>query len=145
MLCQTKIVRIITHFFAAVFRDPEIVFQTKSSAAGPVNSGLDCQHHPLPYRAGSCLVCVRRFVRPRADSMANRMRWLSRISTFSDTRANQSVEFGKAGTVARKRNTFVEDLEKKIEQLVILKLQFAGAGVFREVGPVAVGAYPDLE
>ena len=85
------------------------------------------------------------FMGASADSVADRVGGLSGVSTFGDARANEFVEFGKAGAVARERNRAVENLQQQIEQLVILRLQFTGAGILGEVGPIAVGANPDFE
>src|SRR5258708_2802856 len=91
-LHQTEIVRVATKFFVAVFGDQKIIFQSQSSAALPINAGLNCQHHSLFYGAGASLVSVGPFVCPRSNSVADRMGGLSRISTFGNARANQFVE-----------------------------------------------------
>src|SRR5271155_776834 len=144
-LGQTEIIWICTHFFVTRFSDQKIVFQTQTSAAGPVNAGFDRQHHSLFYCACSGLVRIRPFVSAGANAMANGMRRLSGISAFGDAGAYELVEFREAGAVVRETNGTVEDLQQKIEQLVILRLQFAGAGILGEIGPIAVDADPDFE
>ena len=46
---------------------------------------------------------IRLLVGPRANAVADRMRWLSGISAFGDACSNQFIEFGKAGAVANER------------------------------------------
>ena len=79
------------------------------------------------------------------DAVADGVGGLSGVSTFGDAGANELVEFGEAGTVSREGNGAAENLKQKVEQLVILRLQFAGAGILGEIGPIAVGADPDFE
>ncbi len=118
--CQTEIVWVGTEFFVAGFCEEEVVFETQASAAGPVNSGFDRQNHVLAHRAGSGLMCIGKFVSAGAHAVADRMRGLSGVSAFGDACANQAIEIGEAGTVARESDTFVEHFKKQVEQLVVL-------------------------
>ena len=43
------------------------------------------------------------------DAVANRVRRLSRVSTFGNARANQFIEFGKASAVVRESHGTVEN------------------------------------
>src|SRR6266446_3331047 len=142
---QTKVVWIGAHLLVAFVRNKKIIFQTKSPAAGPINSRFDRQYHSLSYHAGSGLMRVRRFVCPRSNAVADRMRRLPGVSALGDTGTNQLVEFGEAGAVACESDAFAENSEKKIEQLVVFGRQLTGTGVFRKIGPISVGAHPYFE
>src|SRR5260370_30810603 len=88
---------------------------------------------------------VRPFMGAGADAVADGVGWLSGVSPFGDAGANELVEFGEAGTMARKRDGVVENFQQKVEQFVILGLQITWAGVFGEIRPIAVDTDPNFE
>src|SRR5215468_4998694 len=83
-ISQTKVVWIAAQLLVAAVGDQEVVLQTQSPAARPVNSRLDCQHHPLSDRARPCLMRKRWFMRACTDTMADGMRGLTRIPPLRD-------------------------------------------------------------
>src|SRR5271166_3167018 len=111
MFCQTKIVRVGAHFVVAGFGDEKVILQPQASAAGPVNAGFNGQHHSFSHCSGSRLVRVGPFVGTGADAVADGVGRLSGVSAFGDAGANQLVEFGKAGALARKTNGIIENVK----------------------------------
>src|SRR5215831_8174302 len=105
---QTKVVWIAAKLLVAAVCDQEVVFQTQSPAARPVDSRLDRQHHPLSDRARPCLMRKRWFVRPCTDTMADGMRGLTRITALRDPRAHQAIQRRKTCPVTRKPDCFVK-------------------------------------
>src|SRR2546425_81778 len=90
-------------------------------------------------------MCVRRLVGARADPVADRMRWLAWVAGRGDALADAPVELGEARAGLAERDRVVVDDAELVEQLGVTRGQRPGAEVLRVVGPVAVGAYPDLE
>src|ERR1700682_1989963 len=142
---QTEIVRVSTEFFVAVLRDQEVIFEAEPAAARPINSWLDRQHHSFFHGSRSRLMRVRRLVRPCAYAVADRMRRLSGIASFGNASPTQPIQIRKPSALARVIDRFGEDLQEQIQEFVILRGQFPRAGIFREVGPVAVHAHPDFK
>src|SRR5439155_16049082 len=115
------------------------------AAAVPVRAGLDREHHPRLDRPAARLVGVRRLVRAGADAVADRVRRLARVAGLRETVADQPVELGEARAGAGEVDGPAVHVEELVEQPLVLGRQLARADVLRVVGPVAVGADPDLE
>src|SRR5439155_6074264 len=113
--------------------------------AVPVRAGFDREHHALLDRAPSGLVRVRRLVRPRTDTVGDRMRRLLRKPRRRDAGSDQAVELGEARSGTAVVECVPVDAEERVEQLVVAWLERARADVLRMVAPVAIRADPDLE
>ncbi len=88
---------------------------------------------------------VRRLVRARADAVADRVRRLAGIADRRDPLADQPVELGEARARPAVGDRLLVDAEQPGLELAVLGPQLARAEQLRVVGPVAVGADPDLE
>src|SRR2546429_2892445 len=64
---QTKIVGVRAKLLAAALGHKKIVFQAQAATAFPVHTGLDGQHHTGTHGTRSCLMGIRRLVRPRSE------------------------------------------------------------------------------
>ena len=95
--------------------------------------------------AAARLVGVRRLVGAGADAVADRMRGLPGVAGVGDPRADTPVELGQARTGPAEGDRVVVDGRQLLEQLGVARLELARAEILRVVGPVAVGADPDLE
>ena len=96
--------------------------------------------------AAAGLVRVRRLVRAGADAVADRVATAGRGSR---PRRCPRGHGGRARRGSRpgaaERDRVVVDGGELVEQLLVARRERAGAEVLRVVGPVAVGADPDLE
>ena len=91
------------------------------------------------------LVRIRRLVRARADAVADRMRRLSRVADpamRSRTDRSRSA-IDAAGGIERTR--LGVHSQQLLLELGVFGLELAEHEVLRVVGPVPVGADPDLE
>src|SRR5947208_1228668 len=69
---QTKIVGVRAKLLAAALGHKKIVFQAQAATAFPVHTGLDGQHHTGTHGTRSCLMGIRRLVRPSAHRSEER-------------------------------------------------------------------------
>jgi hypothetical protein len=90
-LSQPEIIGIRAQLFVTGFGDKKIVFQAQPTSARPVNTRLDSQHHVLSHGATSGLMCVGKFVRPRAYTVTYCVRGLARISAFGNSSPDQTI------------------------------------------------------
>src|SRR4051794_10583416 len=125
--------------------DQEIVLEPQAAAAVPVAARLDREHHALRDLAAARLVRVRRLVCACADAVADRVRGLAGVAQLGDALPHEPVELGerRAGRAMCDR-PLVYVAQSDFELPVVLA-QVAHAQELRVVGPVAVGADPDLE
>src|SRR5215470_19472641 len=105
---QTKIVRIGAQLLVPVVCDQEVVLEAQSPTARPVNSRLDCQHHPFANRTCPRLMCKWWLMRASTDTMTNGMRWLARVPTLCKSCAHQAIHLRKTCSIVRESNRFVE-------------------------------------
>src|SRR5579859_7724244 len=108
---QAKIVWIGAKLFVAAAGDVEVVFQAQAAAAGPVDSGLDSQHHAFFHRTRARLVRVRGLMRPRSNPMTDGMGGLSGIAAFRNTSSDQAVQLRETGAIPREHYRLVEHLQ----------------------------------
>ena len=109
MSCQPKIIRIAAQFFVAVIRNKEIVFQPQATAARPINSWFDGQHHPFLDRAFAGLMRVGELMGARSHAVTDGVRRLAGISALGNAGANQTIEVWKVGAIARISDCLVEN------------------------------------
>ena len=100
---------------------------------------------PCLDRAAARLVRVRRLVRARADAVADRMRRLARVAELREPVAHEHVELGHARAGLAVIDRARVDVQQPCLELAVVGAQLADAEELRVVGPVAVGADPDLE
>src|SRR5882757_11056815 len=140
----TKIVRIRAKLLTPVRRHQEIVFQTQASAALPVNSGFDSPHHTGLHCPRRQLMRIGRLVRARSDAMSNRMRRLPRISRGINSLPDDAINIAHRRAVMNGSNGIVENRQQLIEERVVSHGEQPGAKIFRQVSPIAIRAYPNL-
>ena len=132
-------------FSGAAGGDQEVVLDAETAAALPVDAGLDREHHALADLAAAGLVRVGRLVGAGADAVADRMGDGDRGADRVQARAHAPVELGQARSRPAERDRVVVDGDQRALELGVLRLQLPADEVLRVVGPVAVGAHPDLE
>src|SRR5208283_5728053 len=125
--------------------DPEVVFEAKSTATRPIDGRLDSQHHAFANCARSSLVCVGRLMSASSHTVADRVGWLTRISSFGDARPNQAVQFRQTRAILGVTRSFAENVQQLIKQLVILGCEITWAEILSQITPVAVHTNPDLK
>src|SRR5882757_8714965 len=140
----TKIVRIRAKLLTPFRRHQEIVFQTQASAALPVNSRFDSPHHTGLHCPRRQLMRVRRFVRARSDAMSNRMRRLPRISRGIDSLPDEAINIAHRRAIMNGSNGIVENRQQLVEERVVSHGEQPGTKIFRQVSPIAIRAYPNL-
>jgi hypothetical protein len=118
---DAKVIGERAQFFVAVAGDPEIVFQSKAAASGPVDTRLNGQHHTLTNRTLSGLMSVWRLVGASSHTVTYGVRRLAGISAFGYARPNQAVKVRQAGAVFGEGRSFVKDAQQQVEQLVVLR------------------------
>src|SRR4051794_37918539 len=80
-----------------------------------------------------------------ADSVTDRMTRLPRIADFGEARSHRSVQLGQVRAGSQAGSDGCVYRHQLLLELRIGRGQLARADVLRVVGPVAVGADPDLE
>src|SRR5712671_435031 len=144
LFSATKIVRIRAKLLTPLRRHQEIVFQTQASAALPVNPRFDGPHHTGLHCPRRQLMRVRRFVRARSDAMSNRMRRLPRISRGIDSLPDDAINIAHWRAVMNRSNGIVENRQQQVEERVVSHGEQPGTKIFRQVRPIAIRTYPNL-
>src|SRR5579859_61981 len=88
---------------------------------------------------------VRRFMGACSHSVRNWMRRLTWIPCRINPVANDAIDFCKRSAAPDTTDGIPKYLEQLIEQPIVFGSKAAGAKIFCQVGPVAVGADPDLD
>src|SRR5712671_752022 len=144
LFSATKIVRIRAKLLTPLRRHQEIVFQTQASAALPVNPGFDSPHHARLHRSRRQLMRIGRLVRARSDAMSNRMRRLSRISRGIDSLPDDAINIAHRRAIVNGSNGIVENRQQLVEERVVSHGEQPRAKILRQVSPIAIRAYPNL-
>src|SRR6516162_3581363 len=141
---QPKVVRVRAKLLAAALGHKKIVFQAQAAPAFPVHAGLDGQNHTGTHGTRSGLMGIRRLVRARAHAVSNRMRWLSRITRRGNPLPQDAINVPERRSFSNTGDAIGENLQELVEQTVVLPGKPPRTNVFREIGPIAVGADPNL-
>src|SRR5712671_3691622 len=144
LFSATKIVRIRAKLLTPVRRHQEIVFQAQASAALPVNARFDSPHHTGLHCSWRQLMRIRRLVRARSDAMSNRMRRLPRISRGINSLPDDAINIAHRRAVMNGSNGIVENRQQLVEERVVSHGEQPGTKIFRQVSPIAIRAYPNL-
>src|SRR6267378_65665 len=144
LFSATKIVRIRAKLLTPLRRHQEIVFQAQASAALPVNPRFDGPHHTGLHCPRRQLMRVRRFVRARSDAMSNRMRRLPRISRGINSLPDEAINIAHRRAVMNGSNGIVENRQQLVEERVVSHGEQPGTKILRQVSPIAIRTYPNL-
>src|SRR6267378_4515452 len=144
LFSATKIVRIRAKLLTPVRRHQEIVFQAQASSALPVNSRFDSPHHARLHRSRPQLMRIGRLVRARSDAMSNRMRRLPRISRGINSLPDDAINIAHRRAIMNGSNGIVENRQQLVEERVVSHGEQPGAKIFRQVSPIAIRTYPNL-
>src|SRR5712672_999493 len=144
LFSATKIVRIRAKLLTPLRRHQEIVFQAQASAALPVNSRFDGPHHTGLHCPRRQLMRIGRLVRPRSDAMSNRMRRLPRISRGINSLPDDAINIAHRRAIMNGSNGIVENRQQLVEERVVSHGEQPGTKILRQVSPIAIRTYPNL-
>src|SRR5882762_1868263 len=144
LFSATKIVRIRAKLLTPLRRHQEIVFQAQASATLPVNSRFDGPHHARLHRSRRQLMRIGRLVRPRSDAMSNRMRRLPRISRGINSLPDDAINIAHRRAIVNGSNGIVENRQQLVEECVVSHGEQPRAKILRQVSPIAIRTYPNL-
>src|SRR5712672_3406436 len=144
LFSATKIVRIRAKLLTPLRRHQEIVFQTQASAALPVNARFDGPHHTGLHCSRRQLMRIRRLMRARSDAMSNRMRRLPRISRGIDSLPDDAINIAHRRAIVNGSNGIVENRQQLVEERVVSHGEQPGTKILRQVSPIAIRTYPNL-
>src|SRR5215469_9561495 len=141
---QAKIVRVRAQLLTAAIGHKKIVFQAQATTAFPVHAWLDGQNHTGTHRTRSSLMRIRRLVRASPHAVSNGMRWLARITGSRNALPQDAINIPERCSFPNARDSFSENPKQLVEQTVVFRGKPARTNIFRKVGPIAVGADPNL-
>src|SRR6267154_2890182 len=87
---------------------------------------------------------VRRFVRARSDAMSNWMRRLPRISRGINSLTDDAINIAHRRAIMNGSNGIVENRQQLVEERVVSHGEQPGTKIFRQVSPVTIRTYPNL-
>src|SRR5882757_10389170 len=128
---QPKIIRIRAKLLIPRIRDPKIVFQPQATATWPVDPRLNRQNHSFANRPRPGLMRIRRLVGTSPNTVTDRMRRLTRITSLRNPGSRQAIQFRKARAILGMRHGFVENFKQEIEQAMIFWRKLTGTNIFR--------------
>src|SRR6266849_10804218 len=139
-----KIVRVGTKFFVSTRGNQKIIFQAQTPATLPVHTRLDGQHHAFANFSGRGPVRIRRLMGACADSVGHGMRRLAAIAGSINPRANHAINLSQWRTGPGAVCCLAEYFQQLVQEAIVLWGETAGAEILGQVGPIAVGADPNL-
>src|SRR5215472_4408355 len=142
---QTKIVGVRAQLLAAALGHKKIIFQAQATTAFPVHTRLDGQNHTGTHRTRGSLMRIRRLVRASPHAVSNGMRWLAGITGSRNPLPQDAINIPKRCSFPNARDSFRENRKQLVKQTVVFLGKPPGTNIFREVGPIAVGADPNLD